>query len=92
MFDVCCAQEWESEADWLKHELAKEGFTAITAVMDAEMYRSPMRRVRWWAVVLDLPPEYCQMEGIEASILEYLNAFRMNGHAAHGFENFFLDG
>ena len=51
-----------------------------------------MRRCRWWAVVLDLPPQYVANMGIEASILEFLNGFKDGaGKGPHGYDNFILD-
>lgn len=85
-------EAWESEADWLKEQLSQDGFTCITSLMEARDYRAPMRRLRWWAVVIDLPPAYVASMGIEASILEFLNGFKDDaGLGPYGYENFLLD-
>ena len=48
----------QSDADYIVSCFEKVGFCVIPLEFSAREYGSPAERVRWWCIILDIPPEH----------------------------------
>lgn len=50
----------ESDADYTRDSLMEQGFTVVPVVFSAREYGSAVERLRWWALVFDVHPQYAE--------------------------------
>ena len=48
----------QSDADYIVSCFEKDGFCVIPLEFSASEYGSPAERLRWWCIILDIPPEH----------------------------------
>ena len=83
--------KWESESDWVIEQFQLMAYFAFPVLMDAQDYGSPMARIRWWLVVLDIDPACAKELGIEQHASEILNGLKDGYRAApHSIDSFFI--
>ena len=81
----------ESESDWVIEQFHKMSYFAFPVLMNALDYGSPMARVRWWLVILDIDPACAKQLNIEQHASEILNGLKDGYRAApYSFEPFFI--
>ena len=84
--------QWESESDWVIEQFEHMAYYAFPVLMTAQDYGSPMARIRWWLVILDIEPACAKRMGIEQHVYEILNSLKEGcAEAPYSVDNFLLD-
>lgn len=73
----------ESDADYIRDSLTEQGFTVVLVVFSAREYGSAVERLRWWALVFDVHPQYA--EQVAMNVRRMLAACKLPSYPVENF-------